>query len=103
MNWGDALVVTSPLSVSPSILGIGNDLTFSLFSSVQVNDTSLEDVTHEDAVATLKKTQNKVVIVVARVGMMNAESVTPPPQYQEVVNSSKWFTNVPSNLCDKHL
>ncbi|XP_020614630.1 disks large homolog 1-like isoform X2 [Orbicella faveolata] len=55
---------------------------------VRVNDTSLEDVTHEDAVATLKKTQNKVVIVVARVGMMNAESVTPPPQYQEVVNSS---------------
>ena len=70
---------------------------------MQVNDTSLEDVTHEDAVATLKKTQNKVVIVIARVGMIYAESATPPPQYQEAVNSSKWLTNLQSNPCNKHL
>ena len=87
LNWNKALLVTS--IVFPSIAGIGNDLTCSLFTSLQVNDTSLEDVTHEDAVATLKKTQNKVVIVVARVGMMYTESGTPPPQYQEAVDSSK--------------
>ncbi|XP_078380802.1 disks large homolog 1-like isoform X2 [Oculina patagonica] len=55
---------------------------------VRVNDTSLEDVTHEDAVATLKKTENRVVIVVARVGMMFVDPETPPPQYQEAVKSS---------------
>ena len=79
---------------------------FGPFPYMQVNDTSLEDVTHEDAVATLKKTQNKVVIVIARVGMIHdvyAESATPPPQYQEAVNSSKWLTNLQSNQCNKHL
>ena len=80
---------SNKLSVSFSIFGIGTDLAFSFFGSLQVNDTSLEDVTHEDAVATLKKTQNKVVIVIARVGLMYAESGTPPPQYQEAVNTSK--------------
>ncbi|KAJ7392665.1 Disks large 3 [Desmophyllum pertusum] len=55
---------------------------------VRVNDTSLEDVTHEDAVATLKKTQDRVVIVVARVGMIYADSGTPPPLYHEAVKSS---------------
>lgn len=57
---------------------------------VRVNDTSLEDVAHEDAVATLKKTQNKVVIVVSRVGMVHTtDSGTPPPVYHEAVNLSQ--------------
>ena len=61
------------------------------FNLPQVNDTSLEDVTHEDAVATLKKTQDRVVIVVARVGMIYADSGTPPPLYHEAVKSSKCY------------
>lgn len=55
---------------------------------VRVNETSLEDVTHEDAVATLKKTQDRVVIVVSRVGMMYTDSGTPPPVYHEAVKAS---------------
>ena len=62
-----------------------------LFFSFQVNDTSLEDVTHEDAVAALKKTRERVVIVVSRVGMSFPDSppAAPPPRYQDAVKSSK--------------
>ena len=69
-------------------------LIVSASDSLQVNDTSLEDVTHEDAVATLKKTENKVVIVIARVGMMYTDTGTPPPQYQDAVKSSKCYTSI---------
>ena len=46
-------------------------------------------MTHEDAVATLKKTQDRVVIVVSRVGMMYTDSGTPPPVYHEAVKASE--------------
>lgn len=56
---------------------------------MRVNDTLLEDVTHEDAVAALKKTRDRVVIVIARVGMSFTDSPTlPPPRYQDAVKSS---------------
>lgn len=56
---------------------------------VRVNDSSLEDVTHEDAVAVLKKTQNRVIIVVARVGLSYTDTPTiSPPRYQDAVQSS---------------
>ncbi|KAL9964322.1 hypothetical protein ACROYT_G027949 [Oculina patagonica] len=55
---------------------------------IRVNDTSLEGVTLEDAFATIKKTENEVVIIVTRVGMMYADSGTPPLLYQEAVKSS---------------
>lgn len=55
-----------------------------------MNNSSLEDVTHEDAVAVLKKTQDRVVIVVARVGMSLTDSPTvSPPCYQDAVQSSE--------------
>lgn len=55
-----------------------------------MNNSSLEDVTHEDAVTVLKKTQDRVVIVVARVGMSLTESpAVPPPCYKDAVQSSK--------------
>ncbi|XP_029185251.2 LOW QUALITY PROTEIN: disks large homolog 1-like [Acropora millepora] len=56
---------------------------------IRVNNSSLEDVTHEDAVTVLKKTQDRVVIVVARVGMSLTESpAVPPPCYKDAVQSS---------------
>ncbi|XP_068687248.1 disks large homolog 1-like isoform X1 [Montipora foliosa] len=56
---------------------------------VRVNDSSLEDVTHEDAVAVLKKTQNRVIIVIARVGLSYTDTPTiSPPRYQDAVQSS---------------
>ena len=59
------------------------------FFHYQVNETSLEDVTHEEAVAALKKTQDRVVIVVSRIGVSYIE--TPPPRYQDVLKTSKWI------------
>lgn len=53
---------------------------------IRVNETSLEDVTHEEAVAALKKTQDRVVIVISRIGVSYIE--TPPPRYQDVLKTS---------------
>ena len=47
----------------------------------------MEDVTHEEAVAALKKTQDRVVIVISRIGVSYIE--TPPPRYQDVLKTSK--------------
>ena len=49
----------------------------------------MEDVTHEEAVAALKKTQDRVVIVISRIGVSYTE--TPPPRYQDVLKTSKWL------------
>ena len=49
----------------------------------------MEDVTHEEAVAALKKTQDRVVIVISRIGVSYIE--TPPPRYQDVLKTSKWI------------
>ena len=57
---------------------------------LQVNESSLVDVTHEDAVAVLKRTKDRVVIVIARVGISYTDmAATPPPRYQDVLQSSK--------------
>ena len=64
-----------------------------------MNDSSLEDVTHEDAVAVLKKTQNRVIIVVARVGLSYTDTPTiSPPRYQDAVQSSKSSSSCAANF-----
>lgn len=45
-----------------------------LFCCVQQGDKNLENVTHEEAVATLKATQDRVVLLVAK-----PEGTLPPP------------------------
>ena len=61
---------------------------------LQVNETSLEDVTHEEAVATLKKTQDRVVIVIARGDFTDSAVGAPPPRYQDAVKSSKLYNTI---------
>ena len=48
---------------------------------LQVNDVNLESVTHEDAVAALKATQERVKLVIAKPTYINENSVPPPCKY----------------------
>ena len=66
-----------------------------------MNDTSLEDVTHEEAVATLKKTQDRVVIVIARVDFTDS-AAGPPPRYQDAVKSSKLYNTILNKSSQHH-
>ena len=52
-----------------------------------MNGESLEEITHEEAVAILKATKDTVSIAVSHPGMPTSEPVMPVPVIQEPVQS----------------
>lgn len=59
--------------------------------SPQVNDTALENVTHDDAVGALKATQERVRLLVAKPAYALAEQLPPESLPQGELNPSSQF------------
>lgn len=58
------------------------------FSFFQRGETNLENVTHEDAVATLKTTQDRVVLIVAKPESAFNAPISDPPYSPQLCKSN---------------